>query len=89
MLNVSADAAGLIKATIGSDSGLRIEPAAVDGNEVALKVAVATAPAETDEVVSAHGSLVFIDERVADLLDGKTLDTSVGDDGDLHLAVVG
>ncbi|WP_433723140.1 hypothetical protein ACQP0C_23550 [Nocardia sp. CA-129566] len=52
------------------EAGLRIS--AADG---ALQMAVTAGPEEQDQVVTAQGARVFLDEQAAAFLDDKILDT--------------
>ncbi|WP_062990842.1 hypothetical protein [Nocardia anaemiae] len=54
------------------DAGLRIS--ATDGAET-LQMAVTAGPDEQDQVVTAQGARVFLDEQAAAFLDDKILDT--------------
>ncbi|MQY18550.1 hypothetical protein [Nocardia macrotermitis] len=62
-----------------ADAGLRIFSATE--NAQSLQLAIAEAPAEQDQVLSADGSRIFLDEKAAAFLDDKILDTSVDADG--------
>ena len=42
--------------------------------------AVAKTPLGTDQIIEDEGSQVFLDEEVAPLLDGRTLDARITDD---------
>ena len=63
--------AGLRIATRGSDAGT---------GQLDLSLSVAESPSETDSVAEENGAHVFIEDRVAPLLEDKTLDVS--DSGD-------
>ncbi|CAM4032411.1 hypothetical protein NONI108955_05215 [Nocardia ninae] len=54
------------------DAGLRISTA--DGAET-LQLEVAAVPAEQDQILTAEGSRIFLDEDAAAFLDDKVLDT--------------
>lgn len=60
------------------DAGLRIFTA--DGAQT-LQLAVAAAPAEQDQVLTAEGSRIFLDQQAAAFLDDKILDTGRDPDG--------
>jgi iron-sulfur cluster assembly protein len=66
---------------IPDGAGVRIAPAPqreATGSEVVdLKVTVATAPAESDQVVDHEGARVFVDEPLTEHLDDKLLDAQV------------
>lgn len=77
MLTVTTDAAQAIQELVASQpgAGLRISPQSTDGDQIELGLAVTTTPEATDEVIEQEGCQVFLDEQVAPLLDGRTLDT--------------
>ncbi|MFI5782988.1 hypothetical protein [Nocardia sp. NPDC051570] len=60
------------------DAGLRIF---TDDGDQSLQLAVAAVPAEQDQVLSAEGSRIFLDEKAAAFLDDKILDTGLDSDG--------
>ncbi|MBF6332136.1 hypothetical protein [Nocardia transvalensis] len=60
------------------DAGLRFF---VADDAQTLQAAVTAAPAEQDQVVTAEGSRVFLDQQAAALLDDKILDTGVDANG--------
>ena len=62
-----------------AEAGLRIFSAS-EGAE-SLQLAVAPGPAEQDQVLSADGSRIFLDEKAAAFLDDKILDTGTDPDG--------
>ncbi len=62
-----------------AEAGLRIFSATE--NNQALQLAVAASPAEQDQVLSAEGSRIFLDEKAAAFLDDKILDTGLDDSG--------
>ena len=59
---------------VGPDGGLRITAAGEDNGDSALELDLAPAPSDGDEVVSADGAKVFLDEAAAAVLADKTLD---------------
>jgi iron-sulfur cluster assembly protein len=67
------------------DSGLRIF-AAADTEE--LQLSVAAAPADNDQVLTAEGSRIFLDQRAAAQLDDKVLDTQTDADGNGAFVIV-
>ncbi len=77
----AVEAVRAITAAQGSPegSGLRIFTAA--GAET-LQLSVAAAPAEQDQVLTAEGSRIFLDQDAATLLDDKILDTETDPNGD-------
>ncbi|MEV6334480.1 hypothetical protein AB0M12_07160 [Nocardia vinacea] len=62
-----------------TDAGLRISTA--EGAETLL-MAVAAGPDEQDQVVTAEGARVFLDEQAAAFLDDKILDTGLDPNGE-------
>ena len=62
-----------------AEAGLRI----FSPNEGAesFQLAIAPEPAEQDQVLSADGSRIFLDEKAAAFLDDKILDTGLDPDG--------
>ncbi|QIS22671.1 hypothetical protein [Nocardia terpenica] len=61
-----------------TEAGLRIS---TDDGAETLQLAVASAPAEQDQVLTAEGSRIFLDEQAAAFLDDKILDTGLDADG--------
>lgn len=59
-------------------AGLRIST--TDGAET-LELAVAPEPFDQDQVLSAEGSRVFLDQQAAEFLDDKILDAGVDPNG--------
>ena len=84
MLTVTADAARAIRRLTSEHNagGLRIASApSPDGDgAVSLSVSLVTGSEPGDQVVSEDGAQVFIQDRVAPLLDDKALDTAGGED---------
>ena len=81
MLALTDDAIVAI-ATVVSDrpgAGLRIVARQYDGDGVRLRLAIATEPEPTDQVLEERGTLVFLAEEVTSLLDERTLDGSVAE----------
>jgi len=84
MLTVTAEAAQAINELVSDrpDAGLRISPQSNDTAGLRLELTLTTGPAPEDQVIDEHGSRVFVDGEVAELLSDKTLDaTDHGDDG--------
>lgn len=82
-LSLTTDAAHAIS-TIVADrpgAGLRISPRAANGSEIQLGLTLTEEPSPTDAVIEQDGSLVFLDENVAPMLEDKTLDIE-GTEGD-------
>jgi iron-sulfur cluster assembly protein len=61
-----------------TDAGLRIST--TDGAET-MSLAIAAEPAEQDQVLTAEGSRIFLDEQAAAFLDDKILDTGLDPNG--------
>ncbi|WP_327145456.1 hypothetical protein [Nocardia sp. NBC_01327] len=61
------------------EAGLRIFTA---DDSATLQLAVAPVPAEQDQVVTAEGSRVFLDQQAAAFLDDKVLDTGQDPNGE-------
>jgi iron-sulfur cluster assembly protein len=66
---------------IPDGAGIRIAPApreqAGEPDASELKVTLATAPAESDQVVDQEGARVFVDEPLTEYLDDKLLDAQI------------
>lgn len=62
-----------------TDAGLRIST--TEGAET-LQMAVAAGPDEQDQVLTAEGARVFLDEQAAAFLDDKILDTGLDPNGE-------
>lgn len=84
MLTVTADAARAIRRLTDEHNagGLRISSVANSAGDgsVSLSVSLVTDSEPGDQVVSEEGAQVFIQDRVAPLLDDKALDTTGSDD---------
>jgi iron-sulfur cluster assembly protein len=64
--------------------GLRIATDPAAGN---LTLALATAPADGDEVVDASGARVFLDPQAATMLDDQALDAGTDAEGNVQFAI--
>ncbi|HYX86833.1 MAG TPA: hypothetical protein VE777_17825 [Gaiellales bacterium] len=74
----------LTRPDVPDGAGIRIAPAmptVTEPEATGLQVSVAEAPDETDQVVVDRGARVFMDAAVADDLEDKMLDVSVGSQG--------
>ncbi|MBB5916525.1 Fe-S cluster assembly iron-binding protein IscA [Nocardia transvalensis] len=60
------------------DAGLRIF---TDDGAETLQLALAAEPAETDKIMDAEGSRIFLDQQAAAYLDDKILDAGVDGNG--------
>jgi Fe-S cluster assembly iron-binding protein IscA len=91
MLTLTEGATEAIKGLVGDHpgAGLRIFPGVSDGQELQLGLSISESPEPTDEVVEQSGCHVFLDEQVAPLIDGRTLDAAPSDEGRLQFAIVG
>lgn len=76
MLTLTEGATEAIHGLVGDrpGAGLRIFPRAVENGEMELALSVSDNPEPTDEVVQQSGCQVFLDQQVAPLVDGRTLD---------------
>ncbi len=84
MLTVTPQAADAVKKLVeGSDvpdgAGLRIYSTPVDEAQAALNLTLVAAPEETDQVIEADGTRVFLDASSASFLDDKVLNASFED----------
>ncbi|GAA4151465.1 Fe-S cluster assembly protein HesB [Actinomadura keratinilytica] len=86
MLTLTSGAVQVIR-TVTADpelppeTGIRIE-SGVDGSD-ALRLSVAPAPEEGDQIVEEEGARVYLEPVVARLLDDKTLDAQVDAQGEV------
>ncbi|GLW61934.1 hypothetical protein Arub01_01780 [Actinomadura rubrobrunea] len=86
MLTLTSGAVQVIR-TVTADpelppeTGIRIE-SGVDGSD-ALRLSVASAPEEGDEIVEEQGARVYLEPQVAQLLSDKTLDAQVDAQGEV------
>ena len=78
MLTLTEDAAQAIQSLVGDhpDAGLRIFPQNTDGDNLQLGLSISGSPEPTDEVVQQSGCQVFLEQQIAPLVDGRTLDAS-------------
>jgi iron-sulfur cluster assembly protein len=88
VLTLTENAAEAVRSIIatseaeGESAGLRIfAQSAPDAQAVELGVAVAEAPAESDEVIEEEGARVFLDSATTDYLEDKVLDASGSEEG--------
>jgi Fe-S cluster assembly iron-binding protein IscA len=90
MLTLTDGATQAIKGLVGDreGAGLRIFPGQSDNDELRLGVSISDAPEPTDEVVEQSGCQVFLDEQVAPLVDGRTLDAAPADGERVQFAFV-
>lgn len=90
MLNLTEGATEAIQGLVGNQpgAGLRIFPRQTNPDEVRLGLTVSTAPEPTDEVVKRSGCQVFLDQEVAPLVDGRTLDAVPTEDRGFQFAFV-
>jgi iron-sulfur cluster assembly protein len=81
MLALTDDAVMAITTVVSdhSGAGLRIVAREADGQRVRLGLALADEPEPTDQVLEEQGTLVFLAEDVAPLLDERTLDGSIAE----------
>jgi Fe-S cluster assembly iron-binding protein IscA len=90
MLTLTMEAAEAIHGLCGDQpgAGLRISSQSTDGDRVQLGLTLTDRPAPTDQVIEEQGSQVFLDEEVAPLLDGKTLDAQITSDQEVAFRLV-
>ena len=91
MLTLTESATEAIKELVADHpgAGLRIYRGPTDNPEVRLGLSISDAPEPTDEVVEQAGCQVFLDEQVAPIVDGRTLDAAPVDEGRVQFAIVG
>jgi len=82
MLTVTEEAAQAINELVADrpDAGLRISSETNDSAGLRLGLTLTAGPAPDDQVIDEHGSHVFVEGSVADLLSDKTLDASPSDE---------
>ncbi len=80
MLTLTEGATEAIHGLVGDrpGAGLRIFTRP-DADELRLALSIADGPQPSDEVVEQSGCQVFLDQQVAPLVDGRTLDAHPGD----------
>jgi Fe-S cluster assembly iron-binding protein IscA len=90
VLTLTTQAAQAIQGLVADHpgAGLRISSRSTDGNQVQLGLELSGRPAPTDEVIEEQGSHVFLDEQVAPLLDGRTLDARVTDEQEVAFTLL-
>ncbi|BBZ14119.1 hypothetical protein [Mycobacterium branderi] len=71
---------------IPESAGLRIGPTS-DGQGT-LQLSAAEQPSEGDQVVEGEGARVFLEPRVAEILDDKTLDVQMDAQGVAHFLLL-
>lgn len=78
MLTLTDSAAQAIQGLVidRPGAGLRIFSQSADSDQVRLGLSISDVPESTDEVVEQAGCRVFLDQQVAPLLDGRTLDAN-------------
>jgi Fe-S cluster assembly iron-binding protein IscA len=76
MLTLTDDATNAIQGLVGDrpGAGLRIYSQNSDSDQLLFGLSISDGPEPTDEVVEQSGCHVFLDEQVAPLVDGRTLD---------------
>jgi Fe-S cluster assembly iron-binding protein IscA len=91
MLTLTEGATEVIHGLVGErpGAGLRIFPESSDGDQVQLGLSISDGPEPTDEVVEQSGCQVFLDEQVAPLVDGRTLDARPTEGERVEFAFVG
>lgn len=89
MLTMTDNAVAAIRSlttqpNVPDSAGLRI---ATDHGAGALKLTVAPEPQQGDQVVDTSGARLFLDTEAADLLDDKSLDATVDEQGAVQFAL--
>lgn len=76
MLTLTEDATHAIQGLVGDrpGAGLRIFSQNLDAGHLQFGLSISDGPEPSDEVVEQSGCQVFLDEQVAPLVDGRTLD---------------
>lgn len=91
MLTMTEQARDVVKEMVEAGgapegSGIRIASEQGDDGSEGLSLAIATEPAEGDQVVEEDGSRVFLEQRAASMLDDKVLDAQRHEDH-VHFSV--
>ncbi|MBM7769003.1 Fe-S cluster assembly protein HesB [Glutamicibacter nicotianae] len=87
MLALTDQAASIVTAIVTNQAeeetaGLRIMQAdSTHPEDAAFGLQIVPAPESTDGVVDTEGSPVYVDEAIADALEGKVLDAAVDEQG--------
>jgi Fe-S cluster assembly iron-binding protein IscA len=89
MPTLTEDATEAIKELVGDrqGAGLQIFPGQTENEELQLGLSISDAPEPTDEVIEQWGCQVFLDQQVAPLLNGRTLDAAA-EGRQVHFAFV-
>ncbi len=93
MLAISHGAAEVIKHFVSSaqmpdEGGIRISAQPIGNEGVSLELSLATSPQPGDAIVEQEGANVFVEQAVAPLLDGKTLDAAVVEADKVSFSIV-
>lgn len=91
MLTLTETASTVVKGIVErdpsvTDGGLRI--ATTPGDETDLKVTVVAEAQPGDALVETDGARVFVSDTASAILDDKTLDAHLGDNGTVTFALV-
>jgi iron-sulfur cluster assembly protein len=91
MLTLTETATTVVKGIVErdpavADGGLRI--GTMPGTEKELQVAVVAEPQPGDSLIENNGARVFISDAASAVLENKTLDAQVGDNGTVTFALV-
>ena len=88
MLTVTKKAAALLKAAKAAegatgDAGIRLRRGAIpdDSGDVAVGLAICDEPDPNDEEFEQEGLRIFVEDALAEPLDGRTLDVREADEG--------
>ncbi|WP_433328547.1 Fe-S cluster assembly protein HesB [Spirillospora sp. CA-294931] len=91
MLTLTTGAVQVIRAVTANnpemppETGIRIE-SGTDGSD-ALRLSVAPQPEDGDQIVEEEGAKVYLEPNAAVLLDDKTLDAQVDQQGDVAFSI--
>ena len=90
MLLLTDDATQAIQELVGErpGAGLRIFSQHSDSAQLQFGLSISDGPEPTDEVVEQAGCHVFLDEQVAPLVDGRTLDARSAEGQRIEFAFV-
>jgi Fe-S cluster assembly iron-binding protein IscA len=85
VLSIAPSAAAAINALVSSrglpdTAGLRLVLAEDDSRQPRLEVHISEAPDEGDQVVVEQSAHVFVDARIVDDVDDRTLEATISDD---------
>jgi len=90
LLTVTAEAAEAIQDLVidHPGAGLRISARGDNGNQVELGLALTEEPGPSDQVIEQEGCRVFVEDAVAPMLDGRTLDARLTSEEELRFTLL-